>query len=495
VLLDQSRLPRHGDEHRLEDVSEQLEALATAVSEESRRMHQNTRDTDALGARVDSTQKALDAVQRQVADLRGEQRAIARSRPKAPQMENAMQALTEEIRTELEAQMAHAQSASRHLAAELRQDLEGQITQVQSASQRLGVELRSELEGLEARSKREAALSQASHAGRAASPPPQAFAAEELRKDLEVRTAQLYGSAQKLTDEMKQLRQELEDKLAQTQRGQQQLRQDLEAGLLERSGTVDKGDARGDPQLEGRLQARARELVSDLRHDIETRISQLSTSAQRGVDECKQGLREVSSLRVGLDGVKAFSEETQRQLCDLRGKNLQQIRKAIEATAREAASDAVNLFEKDLEMSLSERFARCDAAAAGCERCVRAVDERLKRVMQDMQGVVVESRAASRSTTPHRGAAGVHEGFLDSLENASFGGSLDFDVQMASPSAVLDRLAQRVEFLERHGGKAQDAGPRAAAPGGAGEGEALLDKVSRSLAGLEQRADTLKEKP
>ena len=26
----------------------------------------------------------------------------------------------------------------------------------------------------------------------------------------------------------------------------------------------------------------------------------------------------------------------------------------------------------------------------------------------------------------------------------------------ASPSAVLDRLAQRVEFLERHGGKAQD---------------------------------------
>ena len=208
VLLDQSRLPRHGDEHRLEDVSEQLEALATAVSEESRRVHQNTRDTDALGARVDSTQKALDAVQRQVADLRGEQRAIARSRPKAPQMENAMQALTEEIRTELEAQMAHAQSASRHLAAELRQELEDQITQVQSASQRLGVELRGELEGLEARSKREAALSQASHAGQAASPPPQAFAAEELRKDLEVRTAQLYGSAQKLTDEMKQLRQE-----------------------------------------------------------------------------------------------------------------------------------------------------------------------------------------------------------------------------------------------------------------------------------------------
>ena len=32
-------------------------------------------------------------------------------------------------------------------------------------------------------------------------------------------------------------------------------------------------------------------------------------------------------------------------------------------------------------MSLSERFARCDAAAAGCERCVRAVDERLKRAL------------------------------------------------------------------------------------------------------------------
>mmetsp|Transcript_30665 Transcript_30665/g.85537 ORF Transcript_30665/g.85537 Transcript_30665/m.85537 type:complete len:230 (-) Transcript_30665:111-800(-) len=96
-------------------------------------------------------------------------------------------------------------------------------------------------------------------------------------------------------------------------------------------------------------------------------------------------MREATSLRASLDGIKSFTEELGRQVRELQADRGSGLGDALAEAAEELVEGAVSALGRRLEDGMRERLARCDAAAAGCERCAREVQERLRMVTDDLR--------------------------------------------------------------------------------------------------------------
>mmetsp|Transcript_51940 Transcript_51940/g.134304 ORF Transcript_51940/g.134304 Transcript_51940/m.134304 type:complete len:893 (+) Transcript_51940:49-2727(+) len=357
---------------------------------ESRIMGQRLQELDMMGSRVDVAERAIQAMQRQLLEeLQGDRRTNARAGSSRAdlasrvetgltQMQSHIRQLSDELWQSLSAQTAKEQTTSHRLADELRQDLKGRLSDAQEASKRATDELRKELESRHAqlhraiedlRKEMEKVDTKSSIASTASQ-----RLSDELRKDVELRVERAGAAVKKVADDLGQARHDLEAKVAQLQSSAQQLPNQLHQ------------------EVEGLISKRAISMTQLVRHDtdarLEKRLSQMQTASQRTTKELREAF---ATMKAGCDSAKALAEEQKRHVGDLRA-TVVELRLAsvggIDAAAEAAqdmAADGVAALGRRLEDSLRDRLSRCDAAAAGCERCARAVEERLRFITDDLQ--------------------------------------------------------------------------------------------------------------
>lgn len=323
----------------------------------------------------------------------------------------------DELRARLDSLAASASEDSRHVASRLREldvlgaRLDG-VEGAAEATRRELAELRGERRSL---SLAQLQLSQSQ---------------PSMMGIVETRVMELESA---LENRVVELQHNLEDQISRRIVGN--LRQELETQALqeelETRTQTDRGHARAFQEELEEQKTCFKRLLNELRQDLETRIGHVASS----------------SSGAAASGGGAFGERVAAG--------------AAQETAHHAVAVLGRRLEEQMGELVGERLARCDAAAAGCELCAKAVEERLQCLAEDLRRDLARESQHLRERELE-GPAPAASADPAALAEEETGADLE-----AKPSLTLQ---------DSRGGRAQ----------GFVDGYLLERKVSRSLAGLEE---------
>lgn len=340
----------------------------------------------------------LSASQRVVEELRQELDS------RTSQMQSTSERLQDELRQDLEARCAQLRGGSDCVSDELRelqQDFEAQVSQTQSLQQDFEVQV------AQTQSLRQELVSRSSQVSLV--PKQLEEQMDVLRQGfeerLEARMTQCGSLSQRL---MNELRQDLEAQLQQTHAVLQQMAQDirhcskdnerLQGGFdavrevaenLQQGGGEEGGV--GLAQLQGGIEHLAEEFSENkvemgiLREDV----SKVFAEFGKDLDIFKDDIAETRSASLN---ARRLSEELQELVLQLKGRQDCITKNAVEI-AREAVGEAVEALGERLEQDLAEPMARCDAGAADCERIVQEAFLKVAAMESQMTAIATDLRA------------------------------------------------------------------------------------------------------
>lgn len=291
VQLQQAKRGSGGGTAALDALGERVDTLSNTLQQDTRRTQQRLSEATRLGARVDDAEATLETIQRTLVTKQPD--GFNQSEARWSQMQGMSQMLTEELRQDLDLRMTSMQGQTQRLLEEMRQDLETRV-----APKRLMEELRQDMDAQKASSQR---------------------LQDELRQELETRCAQLRGCSDGVTDELREMQQELEAQMEQTQGLQQELgsqamqNQSLPKQLEEQIGALKQGlEERIESRLESRMtqtHGLSQRLINELKQDVEGQLQQMHAVFQKLAQELRQNSKDNQALQQGFEALREHAEE------------------------------------------------------------------------------------------------------------------------------------------------------------------------------------------
>jgi len=388
--VQQAKRGSGGSSAALDALGERIDTLANTLQQETRRIQQKLGDAIRLGPRMEDAEAALEVLQHQLLDHRGEQRVLS---IKPTQQPDLVQRLSED----LEIRFSSLQNQTHRLAEECREDMEARIAQVHSSTQSHLSDIRCELESRVGSQRFVDELRE--DMGKMQSDSQRLH--DELRQELETRCAQLQGSFEGFTDELRDL--------------------PLPKQVEEQIGTLRQGV---EERLDGRIEARmtqthglAQRLMNELRQDVEGQVQQIHAVSHQLAKDIRQCTKDTELLHGGFDALRELTEDTAQSVSELcSGKTgssggsgdavvaafearIAQVKGAVQRLAEECqeSSNDVSILKNvcsDVENDV-------DSLKAGIKqvRSDTAIAQKLTEDVHDLKALVLQMQGQQNSIT------------------------------------------------------------------------------------------------